>query len=172
MADDDTKPDDEKSDDKPDTKPDDTKDDLGDAGKRALDNERKARAAAEKQAKEFEKRLKEIEDKDKTEAQKLADAKTESDKRAETAEAKALRLEVAFEKGLTPKQAKRLTGSTREELEADADELLEDFKPSDDKDRKPPTTRPRERLRGGGDPDDEPEETDPAKLAASIPIRY
>ena len=157
--------------DEPVDKPD-PKDDLGDPGKKALDAERKSRAAAEKRAKDLEARIKEFEDKDKTEAQKAADAKAEADKRAETAEAKALRLEVAFEKGLTPKQAKRLTGSTREELEADADELLEDFKPSDDKDRKPPTTRPRERLRGGTDPDDEPEETDPAKLAASIPIRY
>lgn len=167
-------------DDKPDPKDDpkdepvdkpDPKDDLGDPGKKALDAERKARAAAEKRAKEFEARIKEFEDKDKTEAQKAAAAKAEADKRAETAEAKALRLEVAFEKGLTPKQAKRLTGSTREELEADADELLEDFgKPDDTK--RPPSTRPRERLRGGADPDDEVEETDPAKLAEKVHVRY
>lgn len=55
-----------------------------------------------------------------------------ANKRAEDAEAKAKdataradRTEVAFEKGLTPAQAKRLQGETREELEADADELLE-----------------------------------------------
>ena len=36
-------------------------------------------------------------------------------------------LEVAHEKGLTPAQAKRLVGNTREELEADADEVLRDF---------------------------------------------
>lgn len=151
----------------------DPKEDLGDAGKRALDAERKARAAAEKRAKEAEAKAKEFEDRDKTETQKAADARTAAEKRAEEAEAKSLRLEVAFEKGLTPKQAKRLTGSTREELEADADELLEDFKPGDGKQTVTPGGgKPKERLRGGGDPGDEPEETDPAKLAANIPIRY
>jgi hypothetical protein len=37
------------------------------------------------------------------------------------------RLEVAAEKGLTPAQAERLTGSTREDLAADADALLQLF---------------------------------------------
>lgn len=171
MADDPTDPVDDPKDDPKPTDKSDPKDDLGDPGKKALDAERKARAAAEKRAKELDARVKEFEDKDKTEAQKAADAKAAADKRAEDAEARALRLEIAFEKGLTPKQAKRLTGSTREELEADADELLEVFKPSDDP-KRPPSTRPRERLRGGADPDEEPEETDPAKLAANIPIRY
>ena len=39
-----------------------------------------------------------------------------------------LRNSVALDKKLTPSQAKRLVGSTREELEADADELLADLK--------------------------------------------
>jgi hypothetical protein len=43
------------------------------------------------------------------------------------AELRATRLEVAHNKGLTPAQAKRLVGSTRDELEADADEILKDF---------------------------------------------
>lgn len=38
-----------------------------------------------------------------------------------------LRAEVAHEKGLTPGQAARLAGSTKEELEADADQMIEDF---------------------------------------------
>ncbi|MEU3285568.1 capsid assembly scaffolding protein Gp46 family protein [Streptomyces longwoodensis] len=42
---------------------------------------------------------------------------------AEEATRKALVLEVAAEKGLTPAQAARLQGSTKEELEADADSL-------------------------------------------------
>lgn len=59
-----------------------------------------------------------------------AEAKTAAEKdRADKAELKALRLEVAAEKGLKPSQAKRLVGTTKEELEADADEILEDFKP-------------------------------------------
>jgi len=39
------------------------------------------------------------------------------------AELRAIRLEVAAEKGLTPQQAARLSGSTREELAKDADDL-------------------------------------------------
>ncbi|MBT2412630.1 DUF4355 domain-containing protein [Streptomyces sp. ISL-12] len=46
---------------------------------------------------------------------------------AEAAQRKALVLEVAAEKGLTPAQAARLQGSTKEELEADADALKELF---------------------------------------------
>lgn len=43
------------------------------------------------------------------------------------AEQRALRAEVANAKNLTPGQAKRLQGSTLEELEADADDLLAEF---------------------------------------------
>lgn len=46
---------------------------------------------------------------------------------AETSKLNELRAEIADAKGLTLKQAKRLTGKTREELEADADDLLESF---------------------------------------------
>lgn len=49
------------------------------------------------------------------------------ERQAQESEARALRAEVANAKGLTPNQAKRLVGTTREELEADADELLKDI---------------------------------------------
>lgn len=49
------------------------------------------------------------------------------EKQAKDAEERALRAEVANAKGLTPTQAKRLVGATREELEADADELIKDI---------------------------------------------
>jgi hypothetical protein len=75
-------------------------------------------------------KLAEYEDRDKTEAQKLTERADAAEKLAASHEARALRLEVASEKGLTPAQVKRLVGSTREELEADADDLLENFKPS------------------------------------------
>lgn len=58
----------------------------------------------------------------KTEAQKLQDKLAEAERRATTAETNALRADVAREKGVP---AKSLTGSTREELEASADELIE-----------------------------------------------
>jgi hypothetical protein len=88
---------------------------------------------ANKEAETLRLKLQEFEDRDKTEAQKLADRAESAERRAADVESRALRLEVAFEKGLTPGQAKRLVGSTREELEADADEVLRDFpvKPAD-----------------------------------------
>jgi regulator of protease activity HflC (stomatin/prohibitin superfamily) len=52
------------------------------------------------------------------------------ERQAKESEERAMRAEVANAKGLTPTQAKRLVGETREELEADADELLETFKPT------------------------------------------
>jgi hypothetical protein len=49
------------------------------------------------------------------------------EQQAKESEQRALRAEIANAKGLTPSQAKRLVGSTKEELEADADELLKDI---------------------------------------------
>ena len=114
-----------------------------------------------------QKRLDEIEEANKTEAQKAADKATLSDKAATDAKQELARLRVAMRKGLTEAQAKRLIGATEEELEADADELLESF----GGDKTPPGKggKPKERLRSGAAPDEEPDETDPRKLAASVP---
>lgn len=122
-------------------------------------------------------------EKAKTENQKLLDRidaaerkALDAERRSGEVEAEALRFRVAAAKGLNPAQAKRLSGTTQEELEADADELLETFKPAkadDDGDRRSqsggPMRRPTENLRGGGAPDDRPVETNPAKLAESVP---
>jgi len=89
--------------------------------------EQETRAKANASAAE---KLAAFEDRDKTEAQRLTDRADAAEKRATDLESRALRLEVASEKGLTPAQAKRLIGATREELEADADDLLATFKPS------------------------------------------
>lgn len=62
--------------------------------------------------------------------EEIAKARSERDEaKTEAAEAnlRADKIEIGVEKGLTPKQAKRLQGTNREELEADADELLADF---------------------------------------------
>lgn len=80
---------------KPETKP---ADELGDAGKKALDEERKARKAAEAE---------------------LADLRKFKAER----EAADLRAEIVSEKGLTPEMAEALAGDTREALEAHADKL-------------------------------------------------
>lgn len=63
----------------------------------------------------------------KTEAQKLTDRATAAEKAAADAALAQARAEVALAKGLTATQAKRLVGTTREELEADAAELLKDL---------------------------------------------
>ena len=57
----------------------------------------------------------------------LEERVAEIEKQAKASEDRALRAEIANAKGLTASQAKRLIGSTREELEADADELLKDI---------------------------------------------
>ena len=110
----------------------------------------------------------EVEAASKSEAEKLAEKLAAAEKRASDAERNALRLEVATAKGLTPAQAKRLVGTTKEELDADADDLLATFKPAAeatgentddgaDDGRPSPTNRPTPSLRGGGDPTQEPE---------------
>lgn len=149
----------------PDPTPD-PKNDLGDAGKRALDAERKRARDEKKRADELAARLKEIEDKDKSETEKLSGKLTEAEQRAASAEARAMRLEVAHDKALTTAQANRLVGTTKEELEADADELLAQFSPKETQDDDE-GRRPRERLRSGAAPDAEDEPDIDAAVAAT-----
>lgn len=104
-----------------DSKPD--AEQLGDAGKKALQAERARAKDLEKELAKYRKAEQDRAEADKTEAEKRAAA----EQRAADAEMRATRLEVAHAKGLTPAQAKRLVGATKEELEADADEILRDF---------------------------------------------
>jgi len=71
--------------------------------------------------------LKALEDAQKTEQQRLEERAATAERLATEREADAIRARVALEKGLTPAQEKRLVGSTREELLADADQLLVDL---------------------------------------------
>lgn len=73
--------------------------------------------------------------------QTAAEREAAAEQRASQAEARAMRLDVAFEKGLTPAQAKRLVGDTRDALEADAEEILRDF----------PALKPDGRPKGNAD---------------------
>lgn len=161
-------------------------DDLDDADTDALiADAKKWRAMARKHEAE-NKRLK---DEDADRQQKLDDAdkanQTELEKvqtqladlqgKLTAQEQTALRARVALRKGLSEAQAKRLAGDTEEELEADADDLLENFKPAGEE-RQPaprkPGERPREALRPGSKPESEPlkpEDTDPIKLAEAVP---
>lgn len=111
----------------------------------------------------------ELEAAKKSNEERLADELTSIRKENDGLKLDKLRAEIVAAKGLPPKLAKRLTGSTREEMEADAEELLEDMPKAEPKVAL--SQKPKENLRGGGRPDEEPEETDPRKLAARIPRR-
>lgn len=126
------------------------------------------------------KELAELKDADKSELQRATDKVTDAEKGRASAEAKLSRLEVALDKApegmplsKVRKLAGRLTGDSREDLEADAAELFADFAPSDTDDSPEgddtPSRRPQVRLKPGAAPDAEPEETDPDKLAALVP---
>jgi small-conductance mechanosensitive channel len=92
----------------------------------------------------------------------------EMSSRIEALEAEKLRIRIGYRHGLPDELIDRLQGTTEEEILADAEKLLGAItagkKPS-------PTQRPKEALRGGSKPDEEPEETDPRKLAALVPRR-
>lgn len=154
-------------------KPDDG---LGEAGKRAIQQERKMRAAAEKRLKELEAEAKTREDAEKTEVDRLKGQVADLTKDAEAAKAQVVRFEVAAAKGLTPAQARRLVGTTKEELEEDADSLradlgLKDEKPEEKEDKTEEEgafgAKPVENLRSGSS-NEEDQEADPAKVADSI----
>lgn len=83
---------------------------------RAKENAAKARTNEQAAA-----RLAEIEEANKTEAQKLADRLAAAEAKAQEAELRALRSDVSREKGVP---AELLTGTTAEELNAAADRLL------------------------------------------------
>lgn len=130
-------------------------------------------------AKQTAERLQKHEDAKKTESERLQEALTTHQTRADKAEAALKRREIAENRApdhATAAQirtvAKRLAGDSDDDLEADADELFALLAPvpAEVKAAKTPS-RPKERLRGGDTPDEEPDETDPRKLAALIPRR-
>jgi hypothetical protein len=94
---------------------------LREPGKKALEAERTRAAAAEKALNDLRK---EIEDSKKTAEQKANDDLIAAQKAASESATRALRYEVAAAKGLDLSLAARLAGSTKAELEADADALM------------------------------------------------
>lgn len=79
---------------------------------------------ANKEAETLRLKLKEFEDRDKTELEKLAERASAAEKAATEHQRELLRLRVGAAKGLTPDLVERLRGETAEELEADAETLL------------------------------------------------
>ena len=122
-----------------------TDSDLGDGGRAALAAEREARKAAERQARDLQKSLKEYEDRDKSELEKALERAEVAEKTAAEAQFSAMRSKVAAAKGVP---ASSLTGATEEELAASADELIawrDQNKPPST-----PTTPKRTPTSGGG----------------------
>lgn len=91
------------------------------------DEVKRALKKANKEAETLRLKLKEYEDRDKTDLQRLQEERDALKSERDMLNLNTLRREVADEKGLTPAQARRLVGSTREELEADADDILSAF---------------------------------------------
>jgi chromosome segregation ATPase len=136
--------------------------------RKQLEKARKEAAGYRTKVRELEPlatRAKELEDAGRSDLEKLTARAEKAEQERAQVEARALRLEVAFEKGLTPAQAKRLVGSSREELEADADEILRDF----------PALKPDGRPKGNADlggrekaPPSDPKQADLAQIEADM----
>lgn len=133
----------------PETGTDTTEDTSG--LKTALEKEREARKAAEREARENRaaaKRLAELEESNKSEQEKLADQLSTAVRERDEAIKAASRLRVAVEKGLPADLVDRLRGDTDDELAEDADKLLA-LVAKDDTPR-PPAPDPRQGGNGGG----------------------
>lgn len=98
-----------------------------DAVKRALAAERDAAKEAKKRADAAEAKVREYQDRDKSDQQKLEERAVNAEKTAAEREARLLRFEVAAAKDIPLKHAHRLQGSTKEELEQDAAELAKEL---------------------------------------------
>lgn len=84
--------------------------------------------AVAKELSELRAKTQAFEDEKRTDVEKAQARAETAEKALAVREAEALRASIALEKGLTASQAKRLVGATREELEADAADLLADLK--------------------------------------------
>lgn len=121
--------------------------------------QRESENAAKQRAKELEAELQQFRDRDLSEQEKAANKTADAEQRAVLAERTALRLDVALDKApegmpiaQVRKLAKRLTGETREEFEADAEELFAEFVVKDEEPGNAPNRRPQERLKAGAVP--------------------
>jgi seryl-tRNA synthetase len=156
---------------------------LGDPGKRALEAMKEQRKAAKAEAQKArddlakaQAELKKYTDKNKSELQRLIEERDTLKDQLGQVTSKAKRRDIAEDLApahATPAQirlvSKYLTGSSDEELQDSAEELFAQFAPEPKEPAKSRTpSRPKEKLRGGGDPDEDDDETDPRKLAEMI----
>lgn len=120
-----------------------------------------------KEAEPLVAKARELEEAQKTAEQRAAEALAAAEKRAATAEAELIRAQVAAEKGLTAAQAKRLVGTTRDELLADADEFLSLMPPAQPAQPAAASRTPVEALRPGALPNPGPLSLDEQIAAAN-----
>jgi hypothetical protein len=165
----DTENDEVENDDLEDESEDDSQDDGEFDAKRAKEKINKTNREAQNlrtRLKELEKQNKEYQDwKDsqKSDHEKDKERAEAAEKRIAELELSALRTEVALAKGLTAAQAKRLQGATKEELEQDADELIETFG-----DPQKSNSRKGTGFKGGSDPNKKPDTFDAKALAERL----
>jgi len=136
--------------------------------RKQLEKARKEAASYRTKVRELEPlatKAKQLEEASQSDLEKLTARAEQAERERAEATDRALRLDVAFEKGLTPAQAKRLVGATREELEADADEILRDF----------PALKPDGRPKGNADlggrekaPPSNPKQADLQQIEADL----
>ena len=129
--DEDGQPDEQQGEQKPPEKEPESRSDsdgLGDAGRKAIAAERKAAREEKRRADEAQAQLEDLRRQQMTEQERAVAERDDARKQLEEANARLAafeqertRNEVAAAKGLSLAQARRLSGTTREEFEADAD---------------------------------------------------
>jgi hypothetical protein len=107
---------------------------LRDAGKKAIEQERVARRDAQKQLRATQTRLKELEDRDKTDQQKLEERASGAETRVSALEsentdlkAQLARVKIGVQKGLPVELIDRLRGDDEQSIAKDADALAKQF---------------------------------------------
>jgi hypothetical protein len=156
---------------------DDESDDDKDSGQHAaFDRVRLSRDKARTERDQLRDELKQLREKGLTEQERKDQERDTYKSRAERAELEVKQWRVARERApehATIKQisavAKRLVGADDDAMGEDADELYELLAPAPASNGSRVPGKPKERLKGGGEPDDDPGEMDPAKLAARVP---
>lgn len=139
---------------------------LGEGGLKALKAERETNRQLKAQIAELSEKVKSFEDRDKSESEKQAEKLAAAEKRAIESGRKADQYEVAAAKGIPLSAASRLRGTTREEMEADADDLLKLLNingGNSPKNHKPPKADPSQ-GKGG--------EAKPASLRDAVSSHY
>lgn len=106
--------------------PQDAQPDLGDAGKKAIEAERRRRAAAEKEAKALKAQLDQIAAAQMSDVEKAQKAAQDAASEAQQARAEALRYRMAARFGISDEDAETfLTGADEESITRQAERLVE-----------------------------------------------